>query len=137
MQRFNGLGETNPDQLYDTTTDPEHRTLQQVRIADASIADRTFAMAMARAVGPVRQLIEMRYPLGDGQGNFGSIANDPAPAMRHTEALLARLATEMLRDLAMDTVEFGWNYDDSRLEPLVLRSRFPNRLVNGAAGTAV
>jgi DNA gyrase subunit A len=79
----------------------------------------------------------MRYPLVDGQGNFGSIDNDPAAAMRYTEARLARLATEMLRDIDMDTVEFGSNYDDSRLEPLVLPSRFPNLLVNGAAGIAV
>src|SRR3954469_10018613 len=76
----------------------------------------------------------MRYPLVDGQGNFGSIANDPAAAMRYTEARLARLATEMLRDIDMDTVEFGPNYDESRLEPLVLPSRFPHLLVNGAAG---
>src|SRR4051812_21694071 len=79
----------------------------------------------------------MRYPLVDGQGNFGSIDNDPAAAMRYTEARLARLATEMLRDIDMDTVEFGPNYDESRLDPLVLPSRFPNLLVNGAAGIAV
>src|SRR3954463_3522741 len=79
----------------------------------------------------------MRYPLVDGQGNFGSIDNDPAAAMRYTEARLARLATEMLRDIDMDTVEFGSTYGASRLEPLVLPSRFPNLLVNGAAGIAV
>src|SRR3954465_3704341 len=78
-----------------------------------------------------------RYPLIDGQGNFGSIDNDPAAAMRYTEARLARRATEMLRDIDMDTVEFGPNYDESRLEPLVLPSRFPNLLVTGAAGIAV
>src|ERR671930_1127236 len=79
----------------------------------------------------------MRYPLVDGQGNFGSIDNDPAAAMRYTEARLARLATEMLRDIDADTVDFGPNYDESRLEPLVLPSRFPNLLVNGATGIAV
>src|SRR3954470_14113031 len=79
----------------------------------------------------------MRYPLLHVQGNFGSIDNDPAAAMRYTEARLARLATEMLRDIDMDTVEFGSNYDDSRLEPLVLPSRYPNLLVNGASGIAV
>jgi DNA gyrase subunit A len=78
-----------------------------------------------------------RYPLIDGQGNFGSIDNDPAAAMRYTEARLARLATEMLRDIDADTVDFGPNYDESRLEPLVLPSRFPNLLVNGATGIAV
>jgi DNA gyrase subunit A len=78
-----------------------------------------------------------RYPLVDGQGNFGSIDNDPAAAMRYTEARLARLATEMLRDIDADTVDFGPNYDESRMEPLVLPSRFPNLLVNGSAGIAV
>ena len=79
----------------------------------------------------------MRYPLVDPQGNFGSIDNDPPAAMRYTEARLARLATEMLRDLDADTVDFTPNYDESRQEPLVLPSRFPNLLVNGASGIAV
>ena len=79
----------------------------------------------------------MRYPLVQPQGNFGSIDNDPPAAMRYTEARLARLATEMLRDIDADTVEFAPNYDESRLEPLVLPARFPNLLVNGAAGIAV
>src|SRR5438874_7425287 len=78
-----------------------------------------------------------RYPLVDGQGNFGSIDNDPAAAMRYTEARLARLATELLRDIDADTVDFRPNYDDSRLEPVVLPARFPNLLVNGSAGIAV
>src|ERR671933_2656560 len=79
----------------------------------------------------------MRYPLVDPQGNFGSIDNDPPAAMRYSEARLARLATEMLRDIDADTVDFTPNYDESRLEPLVLPARFPNLLVNGAAGIAV
>jgi DNA gyrase subunit A len=79
----------------------------------------------------------MRYPLVDPQGNFGSIDNDPPASMRYTEARLTRLATEMLRDIDADTVEFGPNYDESRQEPLVLPSRFPNLLVNGSAGIAV
>jgi DNA gyrase subunit A len=79
----------------------------------------------------------MRYPLVEPQGNFGSIDNDPPAAMRYSEARLARLATEMLRDINADTVDFGPNYDDSRQEPLVLPSRFPNLLVNGSAGIAV
>jgi DNA gyrase subunit A len=79
----------------------------------------------------------MRYPLVEPQGNFGSIDNDPPAAMRYSEARLARLATEMLRDIDADTVDFGPNYDDSRQEPLVLPSRFPNLLVNGSAGIAV
>jgi DNA gyrase subunit A len=79
----------------------------------------------------------MRYPLIDPQGNFGSIDNDPPAAMRYTEARLSRLATEMLRDIDADTVNFGPNYDESRQEPLVLPARFPNLLVNGASGIAV
>ena len=79
----------------------------------------------------------MRYPLVEPQGNFGSIDNDPPAAMRYTEARLSRLATEMLRDIDADTVDFGPNYDESRQEPLVLPSRFPNLLVNGASGIAV
>ncbi len=79
----------------------------------------------------------MREPLVDGQGNFGSIDNDSAAAMRYTEARLARLATEMLRDIDADTVDFTPTYDDARLEPSVLPSRYPNLLVNGSAGIAV
>jgi DNA gyrase subunit A len=78
-----------------------------------------------------------RYPLVDGQGNFGSIDSDPPAAQRYTEARLAPIATELLRDIDADTVDFGPNYDDSQLEPLVLPARFPNLLVNGSAGIAV
>jgi DNA gyrase subunit A len=83
------------------------------------------------------QPFSLRYPLVDGQGNFGNIDDYPAAAMRYTEARLTRLATEMLRDIDADTVEFGPNYDESRREPLVLPARFPNLLVNGSAGIAV
>src|SRR5690349_11110199 len=83
------------------------------------------------------QDFSMRNPLVDGQGNFGSIDDDPAAAMRYTEARLAPLAREMLRDLDQDTVDFGPNYDGSQQEPLVLPARFPNLLVNGASGIAV
>src|SRR5918998_821584 len=79
----------------------------------------------------------LRSPLVDGQGNFGSIDDDPAAAMRYTEARLERLATEMLRDIDADTVDFGPNYDETTSEPLVLPSRFPNLLVNGSTGIAV
>src|SRR5918997_584167 len=83
------------------------------------------------------QPFSMRYPLVDGQGNFGSLDDDPPAAMRYTECRLARLATEMLRDIDADTVDFVPNYDESRREPTVLPSRFPNLLVNGSAGIAV
>jgi DNA gyrase subunit A len=83
------------------------------------------------------QDFSMRHPLVDGQGNFGSVDDDPPAAMRYTEARLARLATEMLRDIDADTVDFGPNYDGQNQEPLVLPARFPNLLVNGSTGIAV
>ena len=83
------------------------------------------------------QDFSMRAMLVDGQGNFGSIDDDPPAAMRYTEARLSRLATEVLRDLDQDTVDFQPNYDGRKQEPLVLPSRFPNLLVNGAQGIAV
>ncbi len=95
---------------------------------DSAIYDTLVRMA---------QEFSLRYPLVDGQGNFGSIDDDPAAAMRYTEARLARLATEMLRDIDADTVDFGPNYDESQSEPLVLPARFPNLLVNGSSGIAV
>src|ERR1700691_4499448 len=95
---------------------------------DSAIYDALVRMA---------QDFSMRNELVDGQGNFGSVDDDPAAAMRYTEARLARIATEMLRDLDMDTVDFAQNYDGSRREPLVLPARFPNLLVNGSSGIAV
>src|SRR5215213_6227602 len=83
------------------------------------------------------QPFSMRYPLVDGQGNFGNIDDYPAAAMRYTECRLTKLATEMLRDIDADTVDFQPNYDESRREPTVLPARFPNLLVNGSAGIAV
>jgi len=79
----------------------------------------------------------LRYPLVDGNGNFGSPGNDPAAAMRYTEARLAPIAMEMMRDIDEDTVDFSPNYDGRSQEPDVLPSRFPNLLVNGSAGIAV
>src|SRR6059036_771657 len=79
----------------------------------------------------------MRLPLVDGQGNFGSPGNDPPAAMRYTECRLTPVAMEMLRDIDQETVDFQPNYDQRGSEPLVLPSRFPNLLVNGAAGIAV
>ena len=83
------------------------------------------------------QDFSMRYPLVDGQGYFGSVDGDSAAAMRYTECRLSRMATELVREIDADTVDFGPNYDESRREPLALPSRFPNLLLNGASGIAV
>jgi DNA gyrase subunit A len=83
------------------------------------------------------QSFSLRYPLIQGQGNFGSIDGDPPAAMRYTEARLSRIASEMLFDLGRDTVDFVENYDNTRTEPVVLPARIPNLLINGSAGIAV
>jgi DNA gyrase subunit A len=95
---------------------------------DASVYD-----AMVRLV----QEFSMREPLVDGQGNFGSVDGDSAAAYRYTEARLTRIATEMMADIDKDTVDFTANFDESRSEPVVLPTRFPNLLVNGSGGIAV
>ncbi|WP_137287102.1 DNA gyrase subunit A [Halorussus salinisoli] len=95
---------------------------------DKSIYDALVRMA---------QDFSMRYPLVDGQGNFGSIDGDPAAAMRYTEARMAPIAEELLSDIDMDTVDWQSNYDDRLQEPEVLPSAFPNLLVNGSSGIAV
>lgn len=95
---------------------------------DAAIYDTLVRMA---------QPWSMRYLLVDGQGNFGSPGDDPAAAMRYTECRMAQLATEMVRDIDKDTVDFVPNYDSKTQEPTVLPARFPNLLVNGSAGIAV
>ena len=95
---------------------------------DSSIYDTLVRMA---------QDFSLRYPLIDGQGNFGSIDGDNAAAMRYTECRLERLASELLADLDKETVNFVPNYDEKELEPSVLPTRIPNLLVNGSAGIAV
>jgi len=95
---------------------------------DSAIYDTLVRMA---------QDFNMRYLLVDGQGNYGSVDGDPPAAMRYTEARLAKLAEEILADIDKETVDFGPNYDESRVEPLVLPSKVPNLLVNGAGGIAV
>jgi len=95
---------------------------------DSAIYDALVRMA---------QDFSMRYELVDGQGNFGSIDDDPPAAMRYTETRLANMATELLRDLDADTVDFTPNYDGRNQEPSVLPARFPNLLVNGSSGIAV
>lgn len=95
---------------------------------DASVYDALVRLA---------QDFSMRYCLVDGQGNFGSVDGDPPAAYRYTESKMSKMALEMLADIEKDTVDFGPNYDDSRQEPLVIPSKFPNLLVNGSSGIAV
>ena len=95
---------------------------------DASVYDALVRLA---------QDFSMRYPLVDGHGNFGSIDGDPPAAYRYTEARMSKISDEMLRDIEKDTVNWDPNFDESRKEPRVLPSRFPNLLVNGSAGIAV
>ncbi len=95
---------------------------------DASVYDALVRMA---------QDFSMRYPLIDGQGNFGSVDGDPAAAYRYTESRLAKIASELLADIDKDTVDFSPTFDDSREEPRVLPARYPNLLVNGSGGIAV
>src|ERR1039457_2030230 len=83
------------------------------------------------------QPFSLRYPLVDGQGNFGSVDGDPPAAQRYTEARLSRIAGSLLEDLAKETVDFKPNYDDSESEPEVLPTRVPNLLVKGSSGIAV
>ena len=95
---------------------------------DAPIYDALVRMA---------QPFTMRYPLVEGQGNFGSVDGDPPAAMRYTEARLSRIATALLEDIDKETVDFRPNYDESESEPEVLPTRVPNLLVNGSSGIAV
>lgn len=93
--------------------------------------------AVYDAMARMAQDFSLRYPLIDGQGNFGSIDGDSPAAMRYTEARLAQIAEELLVDINMNTVDFGDNYDGTQQEPLVLPARLPNLLLNGASGIAV
>ena len=95
---------------------------------DSAIYDTLVRMA---------QPFSLRYPLVDGQGNFGSVDGDPPAAMRYTECRMARIAGELLADIDMETVDFVPNYDESTLEPTVLPTRIPNLIVNGSSGIAV
>src|ERR1700761_4353737 len=95
---------------------------------DSAIYDTLVRMA---------QPFTLRYPLVDGQGNFGSVDGDPPAAMRYTECRMERIAGELLADIEMETVDFTPNYDESTLEPTVLPTRIPNLIVNGSNGIAV
>ena len=134
---------------------PVHRRILYAMYEDNLTSDRPFKKS-ATCVGDVlgryhphgdgsvydalvrlAQTFSMRYPLVDGHGNFGSVDGDPPAAYRYTEARLSKISSDMLRDLEKDTVDWDPNFDESRQEPRVLPSRFPNLLVNGSAGIAV
>ena len=134
---------------------PVHRRILYALYEDNLTADKPFKKS-ATCVGDVlgryhphgdqsvydalvrlAQDFSMRYPLVDGHGNFGSIDGDPPAAYRYTEARMSKISDEMLRDIEKDTVDWDPNFDESRKEPRVLPSRFPNLLVNGSAGIAV
>ncbi|MEA4966128.1 MAG: DNA gyrase subunit A [Oscillospiraceae bacterium] len=134
---------------------PVHRRILYAMYEDSLTHDRPFRKC-ATAVGDVlgryhphgdasvydalvrlAQDFSMRYPLIDGHGNFGSVDGDPPAAYRYTEARMARISDEMMRDIGKETVDFQPNFDETRQEPLVLPSRFPNLLVNGSSGIAV
>ena len=134
---------------------PVHRRILYAMYEDNLTSDRPFKKS-APCVGDVlgryhphgdssvydalvrlAQTFSMRYPLVDGHGNFGSVDGDPPAAYRYTEARLSKISSEMLRDIEKDTVDWDPNFDESRQEPRVLPSRFPNLLVNGSAGIAV
>ena len=134
---------------------PVHRRILYAMYEDGLTADKPFKKS-ATCVGDVlgryhphgdasvydalvrlAQDFSMRYVLVDGHGNFGSIDGDPPAAYRYTEARMSRISDEMLRDIEKDTVDWDPNFDESRKEPRVLPSRFPNLLVNGSSGIAV
>ena len=125
--------------LYKNGMTPDKKHKKSAHIVGDVLAkyhphgDRSVYDAMVR----LAQDFNIRYPLVDGQGNFGSVDGDSAAAMRYTEAKMTKLTLEMLADIEKDTVEFGLNYDESEKEPLVLPSRYPNLIVNGSSGIAV
>ncbi|MCU1615076.1 MAG: gyrase, subunit [Frankiales bacterium] len=125
--------------MYDQGFRPDRATVKCARVVGEVMGnyhphgDSAIYDALVRLAQPW----SMRYPLIEGQGNFGSPGNDPAAAMRYTEARLTPLAMEMLADILEETVDFQPNYDGTKEEPLVLPGRIPNLLINGSAGIAV
>ncbi len=134
---------------------PVHRRILYAMYEDGLTSDKPFKKS-ATAVGNVlgryhphgdasvydamvrlAQDFSLRYPLIDGHGNFGSVDGDPPAAYRYTEARMAKMANEMMRDIDKETVDWDPNFDESRKEPRVIPSRFPNLLVNGSSGIAV
>ena len=125
--------------MHERGNDPSHPTRKSADTVGAVLGsyhphgDASVYDAMVR----LAQDFSMRYPLVDGQGNFGSVDGDPPAAYRYTEARMSKLAVELLRDIDKDTVDFVHNFDESKQEPSVLPCRVPNLLVNGSTGIAV
>ncbi|MBE7705594.1 MAG: DNA gyrase subunit A [Cyanobacteria bacterium SIG29] len=125
--------------MYKTGMTPDKKHKKSAHIVGDVLAkyhphgDSSVYDAMVRLAQP----FNIRYPLVDGQGNFGSVDGDSAAAMRYTEARMAKLTLEMLADIEKNTIDYGPNYDESLEEPLVLPARYPNLLVNGSSGIAV
>ena len=125
--------------MHERGNDPSHPTKKSADTVGAVLGsyhphgDASVYDAMVR----LAQDFSMRYPLVDGHGNFGSVDGDPPAAYRYTEARMSKLCNEMLRDIDKETVLWDPNFDESRKEPRVLPSRFPNLLVNGSSGIAV
>lgn len=125
--------------MHERGNDPSHPTRKSADTVGAVLGsyhphgDASVYDAMVR----LAQDFSMRYPLVDGQGNFGSVDGDPPAAYRYTEARMSKLAVELLRDIDKDTVDFVPNFDESKQEPSVLPCRVPNLLVNGSTGIAV
>ena len=125
--------------MHERGNDPSHPTRKSADTVGAVLGsyhphgDASVYDAMVR----LAQDFSMRYPLVDGQGNFGSVDGDPPAAYRYTEARMSKLAVELLRDIEKDTVDFVPNFDESKQEPSVLPCRVPNLLVNGSTGIAV
>ena len=125
--------------MYERGNDPSHPYRKSADTVGAVLGayhphgDASVYDAMVR----LAQDFSLRYPLVDGQGNFGSVDGDPPAAYRYTEARMSKMAVELLTDIEKKTVDFGPNFDETKEEPKVLPSRFPNLLVNGSTGIAV
>lgn len=125
--------------MYERGNDPSHAYRKSADTVGAVLGsyhphgDSSVYDAMVR----LAQDFSLRYPLVDGQGNFGSVDGDPPAAYRYTEARMSKMAVELLTDIEKKTVDFGPNFDETKEEPKVLPSRFPNLLVNGSTGIAV
>ena len=125
--------------MYERGNDPSHPYRKSADTVGAVLGsyhphgDASVYDAMVR----LAQDFSMRYPLVDGQGNFGSVDGDPPAAYRYTETRMSKMAVDLLTDIEKDTVDFGLNFDETKKEPTVLPSRFPNLLVNGSTGIAV